>query len=143
MIIVDTNVILAFLLTDGITRKIISAHKNVFTSPDFCFEELWKHRNIWNKNDLDDRKLEEIVEKVTRYFIASVEKRRYASNLKKAEEVIKDKNDAPILALALSIENEGIWTYNTKDFNLPEIKRYVRILTTGEVLKLYPIEQDG
>jgi len=39
MIIVDTNVILAFLLTEGITRKIISS-RDVFITPEHCFEEL-------------------------------------------------------------------------------------------------------
>lgn len=140
MIIVDTNVVLAFLLTDGITRKIISTHKNVFVSPDFCFEELWMHRDRWNKHNLDDENLKEIVEKVKQYFIESIGKEHYLYNLKRAEEIIKDKNDAPVLALALSTENEGIWTYNTKDFDLPQIKRYVRILTTGEVLRSYPID---
>lgn len=140
MIIVDTNVILAFLLTDGITRKIISIHKNIFISTDFCFDELWKHRNIWNKNNLDDIKLTGIMEKVERYFIASVGKKHYAGNLKKAEDIIDDKNDAPVLALALSVKNEGIWTYNTRDFDTPQVKKHAKILTTGEVLRLYPVD---
>lgn len=42
MIIIDTNVLLSFLLTDGITRKIIKENPDVFMSPEHCFEELWE-----------------------------------------------------------------------------------------------------
>jgi hypothetical protein len=54
MIIIDTNVLLAFLLTNGITRRIIVENPEVFMSPEYCFDELWEHRDRWNKNDLLD-----------------------------------------------------------------------------------------
>lgn len=139
MIIVDTNVILAFLLTDGITRRIISGHKDTFIVPDFCFDELWEHRSRWNIHNLEDEDLERIIEKVKMHFIPSIDKKHYRRNLQKAKGVIRDKEDAPVLALALSIENEGIWTYNPKDFDTEEIRSCVEILSTGDVLKLYPI----
>jgi len=40
MIVVDTNVVLAFLITDGITRKIIASNKDVFMTPEHCFKEV-------------------------------------------------------------------------------------------------------
>ena len=44
MIIVDTNVILSALLTKGITKVVLTAHKDVYMTPQFCFDELWNHR---------------------------------------------------------------------------------------------------
>ncbi len=49
MIIIDTNVLLAFILTNGITRRIIVENPEVFMSPEYCFDELWEHRDRWNK----------------------------------------------------------------------------------------------
>lgn len=140
MIIADTNVILSFLLTKGITRQIITSHKDLFITPDYCYEELWRNRARWNKNNLSDKELEDIMERVKRYFISPVDRGVYKDELKRAEELIAHKQDAPILALALTIENEGIWTYNTKDFDTEKIKKHVRILGTKDVLTLHPIE---
>lgn len=140
MIIVDTNVILAFLLTRGITRRIISKHKDLFATPESCYDELWEHREKWNKNTLSDEELKVIIEKVKKYFVAPVKSDYYKDNIKRAEGIIKDKEDAPVLALALSIDNEGIWTYNTKHFDTEDVKKHVRLLGTKEVLKLYPLK---
>lgn len=141
MIIVDTNVILAFLLTDGITRRIIKEHKDVFIAPESCFEELWEHRDKWNKHGLKDDELKIIIEKVKKFFVVLIEKDRYAEKIRLAESIINDLDDAPVLALALSIENEGIWTYNTKDFDTDSVKKHVKILSTKDVLKLHPLKE--
>ncbi len=69
MIIVDTNVVLSFLLTDGITRKIILRHKDVFISPEHCFNELWEHRGRWNRHGLPEGDLRMIVDRVKKYFV--------------------------------------------------------------------------
>ncbi|HMB44687.1 MAG TPA: hypothetical protein VKL21_02585, partial [Candidatus Methanoperedens sp.] len=59
-----TNVLLAFLLTNGITRRIIVENPEVFMSPEYCFDELWEHRDRWNKNHLPDSELIEVVNDV-------------------------------------------------------------------------------
>ena len=64
MIIVDTNVIMAFLLTKGITHQVIAAHKDVFITPEYCFEEIWEHKEVWNKRKLSDSELNEIIDDV-------------------------------------------------------------------------------
>lgn len=69
MIIIDTNVLLAFLLTDGITRKIITENPEIFMSPKHCYDELWEHRNRWNNNRLQDDELLEIIADVKRLFV--------------------------------------------------------------------------
>jgi len=72
MIIIDTNVLLSFLLTNGITRRIIAENPEVFITPEYCFEELWEHRDRWNKNDLQDSDLLKIVNDVKRLFVMAV-----------------------------------------------------------------------
>ena len=93
MIIIDTNVLLSFLLTNGITRRIIVENPDVY--------------------------------------------KPYISD---GEELTDDKEDAPIIALALSMDNEGIWTYNTKHFRQEVFGECIRVLSTKDVIKLYPLK---
>ncbi len=67
--------------------------------------------------------------------------RYYGDKKKEAEALIDDQDDWPFLALALTVENEGIWTYNTKDFDQEKIKARVKVLGTRDVLDLYPLER--
>ncbi len=139
MIIIDTNVLLSFLLTDGITRRIIAGNSDVFISPVHCFEELWGHRDRWNKNKLQDSELIEIVNDVKRLFVMPVPREVYNPYLSEAEKLTDDKDDAPIIALALSVDNEGIWTHNTKHFRQEIFGERIRVLSTKDVIELYQL----
>ncbi len=140
MIIVDTNVLLAFFLTNGITRRIITENPDVFMSPEHCFGELWEHRDRWNRNRLQDGELLEIVSDIKRLFVMAVSPEVYNPYIPEAEELTDDKDDAPIIALALSVDNEGVWTYNTKHFRQEIFGERIRVLSTKDVISLYPIK---
>ncbi len=140
MIIIDTNVLLAFLLTNGITRRIIAGNPDVFISPEHCFEELWEHRERWNKNELPDNELLEVVNDVKMLFVMAVSPEVYNPYIPEAEELTDDKEDSPVIALALSVDNEGIWTYNTKHFRQEIFGKRIRVLSTKDVIGLYPLK---
>jgi predicted nucleic acid-binding protein len=140
MIIIDTNVLLAFLLTNGITRRIIVENPEVFMSPEYCFDELWEHKDRWNKNLLDSELLE-VVNDVKRLFVLAVSPKVYSPYISEGEKLTDDKADAPIIALALSVDNEGIWTYNTKHFRQEVFGERIRVLSTKDVIKLYPLKE--
>ncbi len=142
MIIVDTNVVLSFLLTNGITRRIIAENPDVFVSSEHCFAELWEHRDRWNRNKLSDDELLEIVTDIKRLFIMAVSPEVYNPYILEAEKLTDDKDDAPIIALALAVDNQGIWTYNTKHFRQEIFGERIRVLSTKDVIGLYPLE-DG
>ena len=141
MIIIDTNVLLSFLLTNGITRRIIVENPDEFITPEFCFEELWEHRDRWNKKDLPDTELYEVINDVKRLFVMAVPPAVYKPYISDGEELTDDKEDAPIIALALSVDNEGIWTYNTKHFKQEVFGERIRVLSTKDVIKLYPLKE--
>jgi len=141
MIIVDTNVILSFLLVDGITRKIIVDKRDVFMAPEYCFNELWENRKRWNEHELSDGTLKEIVNEVKRLFVMPVEDEIYIKHMNEAKELIEDLDDVPLVALALSVDNEGIWTYNIRHFDNKKLKAKVKVLTTKDVLKLHPLRK--
>lgn len=136
MIIIDTNVLLAFLLTNGITRKIVTENPEIFMSPDHCYEELWEHRNRWNNNRLQDKELLEIISDVKRLFVMVISPEVYNPYVLEAENLTVDKDDAPVIALALSIDNEGIWTFNTKHFKQKIFGDRIKVLSTTDVIKL-------
>jgi len=138
MIIVDTNVIMAFLITKGITEKIITQHRDTFITPDHCFNEIWKHRNRWNNRNYSDTELRNVMGKVSRLFIYPVSKDVYSQFEKEASKLIDDIYDIPIVALALAVENDGIWTYDTKHFKKEKLSPKIRLLSTREVLELHP-----
>ena len=140
MIIIDTNVLLSFLLTNGITRRIITENPGVFITSEYCFEELWEHRDRWNKKDLLDSELREVINDVKRLFVMVVSPDVYNAYISDGEELTDDKEDAPIIALALSVYNEGVWTYNTKHFRQEVFGERIRVLSTKDVIKLYPFE---
>ena len=141
MIIIDTNVLLSFLLTNGITRRIIAENPEVFITPEYCFEELWEHRDRWNKKDLPDSELYEVINDVKRLFVMAVPPDFYNPYISDGEKLTDDKEDAPIIALALSVDNEGIWTYNTKHFRQEVFGESMRVLSTKDVIKLYPLKE--
>lgn len=141
MIIIDTNVLLSFLLTNGITRRIIAENPGVFITPEYCYEELWEHRDRWNKKTLPDSELLRVVDDVKRLFVMAVPPDVYNPYISEGEKLTEDKEDAPIIALALSVDNEGIWTYNTKHFKQEVFGERIRVLSTKDVIKLYPFEE--
>ena len=141
MIITDTNVLLAFLLTNGITRRIIAETPDVFMSPEHCFEELWEHRDRWTKKKLHDSELLEIVTDVKRLFVMAISPDAYNPYIQEAGELTDDKDDAPVIALALSADNEGIWTYNPKHFRQEIFGERIRVLSTRDVIMLYPLKE--
>ena len=142
MIILDTNVIMAFLLSNGITRRIIVEGAAEFTSSEYCFEELWRHRNVWNKKKLSEIELQNIVDDVKQYFVPEIPDNLYYQKIPISKTLCPDVDDAPVLASALSVVNEGLWTYNLKHFKLPQIEERVPILTTSEVLTMYPLKRE-
>ena len=74
MIIVDTNVILSALLTKGITKVVLTAHKDVFVTTQSCFDELWKHRGVWNINNQPKEELKNLLFRMKRYIMTVCEK---------------------------------------------------------------------
>lgn len=65
----------------------------------------------------------------------------YNKRIPEAGLLIEDVDDSPIVALALSVDNEGVWTYNTKHFKQEFFGWRLRVLSTKDVLGLYPLRE--
>ena len=73
---------------------------------------------------------------LTEEFVIVVPRSAYIGEEEEAATLIRDPDDVPVVALALAVDNEGVWTFNTKDFSDPRLLSRTRILSTAEVKSL-------
>ncbi len=71
-------------------------------------------------------------------FLIVVSRDVYAGKVNEATPLTDDPDDVPVVALALTVDNLGIWTFNTKDFSKPALTSRIAILRTSDVVTLVP-----
>ena len=135
-IIVDTNVIVAALIQRGIVRELILRRPGVFMTAEACVREVWENRDDWNRKKVPETLVKEALDLLTDEFVSVVPRSAYKEKEDEAAGLIRDPDDVPVVALALAVDNEGIWTFNTKDFSEPRLLSRSRILGTAEVKSL-------
>ena len=134
-LIIDTNRIISALLKKGWTREIITSNNFEFYTLDYVMEELRKHEKyILKKSKMNKREFELLFNLVMEN-ISIIPDKKVKDQMKKAIDIMKDidVNDSPILACALKIPNEGIWTEdkdfykqkNVKIWETKELKKYL------------------
>ena len=132
--IVDNNIIISAMIRDATTRNILLNNSFQFVSPDFIEEEISNHlETVSKKSGLTIDECRKLL-KFLLYHIEIVPIETYKINLKQAYEIMKDidEDDTPYVALALSIDNDGIWSDDT-DFDK---QNEVKILKTRDMVNL-------
>ncbi len=122
----------------SITREILLSPNFTFYIPDFYNIELEKYKStILEKFGGSAKDLDELIKIIHEKIIVVVEE-EYFDEMKRAEKIIGkiDPKDIPFIALALSIENDGIWTRD-KHFSK---QTSVRIYSTKELISIYKIK---
>jgi predicted nucleic acid-binding protein len=132
-IVVDTNVIVAALIQRGIVRELVVDHPGAFLTPESCISEAWENREDWNRKKVPEVIVKEALDFLAEEFISVVPRSTYEAKEAEAAALIRDLDDVPVVSLALAVDNEGIWTFNTKDFATPLVTSRCRILGTAEV----------
>jgi predicted nucleic acid-binding protein len=130
-IIVDTNRIISALLKMGWTREIITSTNFEFYTIDYVLDELRKHEKyILKKAGMNEKEFE-LLFSLVMDNIRVIPDKKIRIHMQKATDIMKnfDLKDAPILACALAVPNEGIWTED-KDF---EKQKTVKIWKTKEL----------
>jgi predicted nucleic acid-binding protein len=77
--------------------------------------------------------VKEALDFLTDEFVNVIPRSAYRGKEGEAANLIRDPDDVPVVALALAVDNEGIWTFNTKDFSGPRLLSRFRILGTAKV----------
>jgi predicted nucleic acid-binding protein len=131
-IVVDTNILISSLIKDSITREILLLPYVNFYLPEFALEEVEAHKVKISKlsglsSDEIDFFLDLLLENIS--IVPAQTIRPY---LKEAQKIIGDidPGDIPFIALALAVDNDGIWT-NDKHFKKA---RKIKIWNNPELL---------
>lgn len=137
-VIVDTNMVMAALIKDSKTRKILVSGEFEFFSPEFVLEEIEKYKVlIREKSGLSKEELELLISLVFE-DIKIIPSSDYETHKEAAIKIMEeDVKDAPYVACYLALKCDGIWT-NDQDY---EGKEGVRIFGTEQLLSL--IEDEG
>jgi len=111
-IVIDTNRIMAGLLKDSASRRIILHRSFSFFAPDYCATELARHRPyLMKKAGLTSRNFDRIL-RILLGPVTLVPFDEFEDAYDHARSVMEtvDVNDAPFLAVGLSLGIGHIWT---------------------------------
>ena len=111
-LVVDSNRFIAALIKDGLSRTIISSRNLSFYSPSYVLEEVEKYLPYIIKKSKMNKETIGLLFSLFSENIETVPDNDIKRKMPEAKEIMKniDINDAPILACALAIRNQGIWT---------------------------------
>ena len=114
MIVVgDCNIVMAALIRDAYTRRLLTSQRIEAYSPAYVFEELAEHaQEISPKVRIARPRIQRLLSLLRRVII-EVPERTYRHRLGKAAEIVADADDAPYLAAASVLAENGdcaIWT---------------------------------
>ena len=132
--VVDTNRIIASLVRDSASRKILLSEKFEFLTVGVARSEIEEHRKeLLEKAKLTDKQLDTILAMLfKRIFVVSdvvIEKK--IRQAKKIMDTI-DPSDTPFIAVALAMENDSIWS---DDKHFSKQKR-IKVWKTKDLLRL-------
>ncbi len=132
LLVVDTNVLFAAVARDSTTRRIILSTPIRFAGPKFVFDELLEHMGeLCVKNGQSPSKNLEIIGLLRSHV---TESSRYPDidYMEEANRLMGavDPDDVPVLATALSLKCDGIWS-DDRHF---EKQRQVKVWKTRELV---------
>lgn len=130
-IVVDANVVMSALAKPSITREVLLYPYVDYYSPGFLIEEIKEHEDEISKKS--GKGYKKALNLITKRLII-IPTISYETKMKEAERIIGhiDMDDAPYIALALSLDADGIWSYD-EDMAKQNV---VRIFSIRELLIL-------
>jgi len=131
-IVVDANRVIAALIKDSTTRKLLFSREFEFFAPEYFKEELEKYKyEIAERTNASSEDLEKMFNTIAQR-ITSIAKNEYASYMEAAKREVEDVKDVAYLAVCIALNADGIWTHD------PHFKRQQRckIFTNIDLLRI-------
>lgn len=131
-LVVDTSILISSLIKRSVTREILLLPFMKFYLPDYALEELEAHKPKLSKlSGLSIDEIDILLNSLLDY-ISIVPAQTIQPYLKEAESIIGsvDPGDVPFVALALAVENDGIWS-NDKHF---KAVKQIKVWKTSDLL---------
>ena len=131
-VVVDTNRIIAALIKNGISRRIIMDNKKFeFLIPDHSLIEVEKYREeIKQKAHISDQEFEVLLSLLLEK-IEIIPKAEYEFCIDEARKLIPDIGDVPFLALAIAVDAVGVWS---EDAHFQKQNK-MRVLKTSDMVE--------
>lgn len=131
-LVINTNVLVAFIKTKGLTRKIILDGVIELCTIRTVLSELRATQRDWNRGQLAQGEVGRLLDLIP-YFVTVLRAREYKAHLPRARRIMKaiDEGDTPVLAAALGLR-AAVWS-NDRHFQLQKV---VRAYTTHELAAL-------
>ena len=117
ILVTDTNRIIAALIKDSLSRKIIYSDKFILLAPSFAKTEVENNkREILEKTNLPETTFDSLFALILNniYIVDDSILRYKFDDAKKIMDKV-DPSDTAFVALALAIKNDGIWS-DDRDF---------------------------
>jgi len=130
---IDTNIIIAALITNGQTRRILTNFSINFIFPDYGLEEIYKYKEeIKQKSGMDEKEFNILLLRILRY-IKLIPFDMIMPYKNESDNLMKDihKDDSVFIATALAF-NCPVWS----DDNHFKKQNRVKLLTTKDMLRL-------
>ena len=133
-LIIDTNILISSLLKDSTTREILLNESLNFYLPEIVLSEVNKYLPyIIQKSELSEEEIKKLLNTLLENLIL-VPIDEYENKMGEGMKIIGtiDEKDTPFIALALSIENYGIWS-NDKHF---EKQKKIKVFKAIDILNV-------
>ena len=122
-LVLDTNILIAALIKNSLTRQFFFLSDLEFLLPEYALEEVARHRpKIARHSHLSNREIDLLLDLLLESATV-VPAQKIFPHFKAAQALIGniDKDDVPFVALALAMDNDGIWSNDRAFENLPGI----------------------
>ncbi len=133
-LIIDTNILISSLLKDSTVREILLNESLNFYLPEIVLSEVNKYLPyIIQKSELSEEEIKKLLNTLLESLIL-VPIDEYENKMDEGMKIIGniDEKDTQFIALALSIENDGIWS-NDKHF---EKQKKIKVFKAIDILNL-------
>ena len=132
-IVLDTNVFISCLLSNSLSRFLLSSKNVVFFIAEYSLEEINEHRLELIEKFGEEREFDEILSFLLSKLriVKDDEIKPFKEQAKEIMDLI-DKDDTPVIAVALAINADGIWSF---DEHFKRQNR-IRVFDTNEIFEL-------
>jgi len=136
-LVIDTNRIIASLIKNGLSRKILFSDLFEFYTPDYSLIEIHNHIDeIRKKTNNSPEEIEILISMLFENF-EIIPELNYMLNLDKAKKLISDIDDVSFIAVSLLINADGIWS-DDSDF---KTNSQIKIFRTKDLMDMVKEEE--
>ncbi len=130
-IVIDSNRVLAALIKESTTRKIIFSNDFEFIAPDHLIQEVRKYKErVIKASGITEGEFETLLSLILEN-IAILPKTEYESLIDALRNEIEDQKDIPYIASSLATGALGIWTHDPDFLKQNKIKIFTNIDLLG------------